>query len=116
MTQRRRPAPPQNRHIPISQHERYDHFRGMQRRAAQKRISPPISLCGCRIVDPEFDTHRCADEISDVMADAAVVAAAHLESLGTPGLFEAEMCRAMWRRGHHRLASECYRYFSGEAA
>jgi hypothetical protein len=98
--QRRRPAPPQNRPISISTSsrshhpERYDHFTGMQCRAAHKRISPPISVCGC-IRDPLFDKHRCGDEITDAMAEAAVMAAEHLELLGTPGLFDRSTCQAI---------------------
>ena len=113
--QRRRPAPPQNRPISISTSSRYDHFSGMQRRAAHKLISPPISTCSC-IRDPLFDKHRCGDEITDVMAEAAVMAAEHLQLAGLPGMFDADTCRAMWRRGHHHLSAHCHSYASGEAA
>lgn len=111
MTSRRWPAPPQNR--PTSQ--RYDHFIGMQRRAAAKRECRALTECGC-IVDPEFDRHRCGDEITDKMVWAAVVAAEHLDNLGTPGLFGDRICRAMYRAGHRDRAITCFSYSSGEAA
>jgi hypothetical protein len=113
MTQeRRRPAPPQNRPISIT---RYDHFKGMQRRAAARKFCPPISTCGC-VVDPDFDRHDCHDDITDVMADAAVSAALHLLAVGTAGIFSKDLCRTMWRRGHPQLAAESYSFSHGEAA
>jgi hypothetical protein len=77
-----------------------------QRRHADSRRRPPISHCGC-ISDPEVDIHRCGSEISDVQADAAAAALALLDHLGTPGLFDRATCRAVWRRGFRKLATEC---------
>ena len=90
------------------------HSSGSLRHGAAKRLMPK-GRCGC-IRDPLVDVHLCGGEISDVMADAAVQAAKHLAAHGVPGLFGQNMCRAMWRRGHHRLAAECFSYSSGEAA
>ncbi len=78
---------------------------------------PPISTC-CDIRDPDTDRHRCGcgDEITDRMAEGAVAAAEHLRALGTPGIFSVDLCRAMWRSGHHRIAAETFSFSSGGEA
>ncbi|HZU46175.1 MAG TPA: hypothetical protein VFA16_02780 [Mycobacterium sp.] len=93
--------------------KRYDPHAGNARRRWHAVRSTPIGACGC-IRDPEVDRHRCGHGISAVMVDAAVTTAEHLQSLGTPGIFSVDTCRAMWRRGHRSLAVECHRYSAGD--
>lgn len=83
------------------------------RRLAALRV-PPLGECGC-IRDPERDRHRCGSEITNKMIDAAVDAAEHLAALGFPGMFDADICRAIYRRDRD-LAVRCFRYSRGEAA
>jgi hypothetical protein len=92
----------------------YDRLQGNGRRHAWKRRLPPIEPCGC-IRDPDYDRHRCGDEISDHMAEAAVAAIERLEQLDTPGLLDDRTCRAMWRRDYRDLSVRCYRYATGAA-
>jgi hypothetical protein len=74
----------------------------MQDRAAAKRFCSPVS--------------RCRDEITDAQIDAAVAAAEHLANLGVHGMFEKDICRAMYRKGHHAVATRCFLFSHGEAA
>ena len=74
----------------------------------------PLAPCGC-IRDPAADRHRCGDQISDNMAQAAATAVAHLDDLGTPPLLDHRTCQAMWRIGHHELAAEVYNRTAGAA-
>lgn len=76
---------------------------------------PPLGGCGC-VRDPDLDRHRCDGQISDHMAEAAVIAVEHLDRLGTPGLLDAATCRAMWRTGHRDLAVAVHAAAGGEAA
>ena len=116
MTQRKRPAPPQDR--PISNthshhQERHTHSnRSRQRtRTYGEARRPPISLCGCI----RADIHDCEPQfITAGQADAAAATAQHLLLLGTPGIFDDETCRAMWRCGHRSLAAHCFSYSYGE--
>jgi hypothetical protein len=98
-----------------NQDSRFDDFAARGRRRAAAVRSTVISTCPC-IRDPEVDRHRCVGGITDKMAEAAVVAAEHLQLLDTPGLFDRSTCQAMWRAGHHELAAESFRYTHGEAA
>ena len=87
----------------------------MQLRREAKRRLPPIGGCGC-IRDPLWDQHLCDNDIGDVRADAIIQTAEHLADLGTPGIFDVEECRAMWRRGRRDLSVRCHRYATGGAA
>jgi hypothetical protein len=89
-----------------SQHIRSDDLAARGRRRGTALRSTVISTCSC-IRDPETDRHRCGGAITDKQVGAAVAAAAHLEHLGTPGLFDIDTTRALWRRGHRRLALDC---------
>lgn len=89
---------------------RFDDLRARGRRRAAAVRSAPISSCSCNIRDPEVDKHRCGSGITDKQADGAVAAAQHLAAAGIPGLFDVELCRAMFRRGHHQLAVRCFQY------
>ncbi len=81
-------------------------------RFAASRRMVPLPPCSC-IHDPDVDRHRCADQISDQLAHAAVTAVAHLNRLGTPALLDDRTCRAMWRIGYHRLAEAVHRRTAG---
>lgn len=79
--------------------------RDRRRRAAAQR-SAPLD-CGCR----DGWICRCTDHgISDIQADAVIAAAETLLALGAPGIFDADQCRAMWRRGRRDLAVSCHNY------
>jgi hypothetical protein len=91
------------------QSRRYDRPASNARRRVHAMRSTPVGHCGC-IRDPEVDRHRCGgDEITDVMAEAAVSAVVHLDQLGTPALLDTDTCRAIWRIGHHKLSVAVHR-------
>lgn len=90
----------------------YDGLAGNARRHNAKGRMKPLSPCGC-IRDPDVDRHRCGGEISDHMAESAVAAIAHLDSLGTPGLLNERTCRALWRIGRRDLAIAVHRRTAG---
>jgi hypothetical protein len=70
---------------------------------------PPLD-CGC----PDPWLCRCSGaQLTENMIAAAVAAAELLDGLGTPGLFDADTCRAMHRRGYERLALEAARQGGG---
>jgi hypothetical protein len=98
----------------IKQSRRYDRLAGNVRRRAHATRSNPLGDCGC-IGDPEVDRHRCGDEITDVMAEAAVSAVVHLDQLGTPALLDNRTCRAMWHIGHRKLSVAVHRRTAGAA-
>lgn len=93
---------------------RYDRLAGNARRRVHATHSTPLGDCGC-IRDPEVDRHRCGNEITDVMAEAAVAAVLHLDQLGTPALLDNRTTRAMWRNGHRKLAVAVHRRTAGAA-
>lgn len=93
----------------------FDVLAGNARRFAASRRVPPLSPCGC-VRDPDDDRHRCHGDISNVMAQAAVTAAIHLDKLGTPGLLNRQTCRAVWRIGYRALAVAVHNRTSGQVA
>ena len=99
---------------------RFDDLAARAARCAAKKRMTPIGGCGCDVRDPDVDVHRCTVEIKKIFThkqvDAAVAAAEHLVLLGTPGMFDKDICRAMYRSGHRDLAAESFRYSHGEAA
>jgi hypothetical protein len=62
------------------------------------------------------DKHRCGSGVSDLQAEAAAAAIQHLNSLGTPGLLDAETCKALRRNGFTALAADVYARSKGLAA
>ncbi|WP_235629683.1 hypothetical protein [Mycobacterium lehmannii] len=84
--------------------------RDRRRRAAEYR-SPRLN-CGHR--DPWLCDCNTGPFLSDVRADAAIAAAETLLALGTPGIFDADRCRAMWRRGRRDLAASSHSYANPE--
>lgn len=90
----------------------WDTLAGNARRYGASRRMAPLPPCGC-VSDPAHDRHRCGEQLSDHMAQAAVSAATHLDQLGTPALLDHRTCRAMWRIGHHKLAAAVYRRTAG---
>ncbi len=82
--------------------------RDRRRRAAENRTQP--FACGCR--DPWLCDCDTDPFVGDVQADAVIAAAETLLALGTPGIFDADKCRAMWRRGRRDLAASSFRYSS----
>jgi hypothetical protein len=112
-----RANPNTNNHheVGYQQDSRFDDLAARGRRRGAAVRSTVISTCSC-IRDPEVDRHRCGGGITDKLAEAAVMAAEHLASVGLPGMFDVDTCRSMWRMGQHRLAAECFSYASGEAA
>ena len=94
------------------QSRRHDRLAGNARRRVDAMRSTPLGDCGC-IRDPEVDRHRCGVEITDVMAEAAVSAVAHLDQLGMPALLDNRTSRAMWRNGHRKLAVAVHRRTAG---
>lgn len=92
----------------------WDTLGGNARRYGAARRMPPLAPCGC-VRDPAVDHHRCGDQISDNMAQAAVTAVAHLDDLGTPPLLDHRTCQAVWRIGHHQLAATVHRRTAGAA-
>lgn len=82
--------------------------RDRRRRAAEHRTQP--LACGHR--DPWLCDCDTAHFVGDVQADAVIAAAETLLALGTPGIFDADKCRAMWRRGRRDLAASSFRYSS----
>jgi hypothetical protein len=110
----RSPAPDSHSVTDTVQLAGYDRLAGNARRFAAKRRMAPLGPCGCTR-DPDHDRHRCGGEISDNMAEAAVAAVSLLDQLGTPGLLDERMCRAMWRIGHRRLAVAVHRRTAGAA-
>jgi hypothetical protein len=71
--------------------------------------------CGC-IRHPEVDKHRCQTGISDLQAEAAAAAIAHLDELGTPGLLDRDTCQALWRIGYRDMAAEVHAWSMGLTA
>jgi hypothetical protein len=96
----------------------YDALVGNGRRFAASRRMEPIPTCRCGrcVRDPDYDRHRCGDEISDRMAEAAVAAVELLDGMGLPALLDDRTCRAVWRVGRRDLAVESYRRSHGEVA
>lgn len=92
----------------------FDDLAARRRRRGAAIRSTVISTCGC-VRDPEVDRHRCSDGITDVMAEAAISAAEHLEMLGTPGIFDTDACKSMWRLGRRQLGVRSYHYAQGAA-
>lgn len=80
-----------------------------RRRAAAQRL--PVLTSGH--ADP-WQPARAAP--SEVQIHAAAAALVLLDSHGTPGLLDRATCRAMHRGGYQRLAVDCWRRSSGEAA
>jgi hypothetical protein len=96
----------------------YDALVGNRRRfGASRRMVPlPTCVCGRCVRDPDLDRHRCGDEITDHMAEAAVAAVEHLNRLGMPALLDDRTCRAMWRVGRRDLAVAVQARTSGAVA
>lgn len=105
-----RPAPPQDRpshRVTTNATEctaEAHRSRDRRRRAAEHRTQP--LACGCR--DPWLCDCDTDAFVSDVQADAVIAAAETLLALGTPGIFDADRCRAMWRHGRRDLAVSSY--------
>ena len=82
----------------------------LRRRRAAAQRSAPLD-CSCR----DGWICRCNDHgISDAQADAMIAAAETLLALGAPGIFGADQCRAMWRRGRRDLAASSHSYANPE--
>lgn len=88
-----------------------------QRRAYEaSRRMEPLAPCGC-VRYPGVDRHHCnPEQFTESKARAAVAAAQHLASLGTPGIFDRTSCQAMHKIGHAELALDAFEYSHGEAA
>lgn len=90
---------------------RQDPRHRLKRRRDAAHRSTPLA-CSCR--DPLWcDCRNDDDQLSDVQADAVIAAAETLAALGTPGIFDIEQCRAMWRRGARDLSVSSHRYATG---
>lgn len=88
-----------------------------RRRAYEaSRRMEPLAPCGC-VRYPGVDRHHCnPEQFTEAKAWAAVAAAQHLNSLGTPGLFDRNACQAMHRIGYVDLAVRAFEHGHGEAA
>lgn len=118
MTQRKRPAPPQDRPIPThsSSHQSTDHRPQdgyAARRAASRRLIP--LHCGC--ADP-WPCQCTEPPLSDSGVDGWRDAAEHVLSEGRMPLVPMEVRRALYRRGgtDRELAIRLHRGCGGAVA
>jgi hypothetical protein len=109
------PAPDSHSVTDAGERAGYDRLEANALRFAASRRMAPIPSCGCGrcVRDPDYDRHRCGDEISDHMAEAAVDAIVTLDQLGTPRLLDERTCRAMARVGRRDLAVAVRRRTTG---